>query len=166
MDVSWHRLDPVDESFFDAAPHRYVFPIDAPVPPERMWASLTSDESVAAWGRSVQSVRWLSPRPFGVGTTREVVLPLRSISVHERFVVWDEGRRYAFEVYEANRKVFRRFAENYVIEPRDGGSRLTWTVAMEPLPRLRRLVDLARPLNRLMFGRLAAEGRSYFADHP
>lgn len=161
--MSWHPLDSVSESFFETAPHRYVYAIDLPVPRDRVWESLTSDQSVAAWGPAVRSVRWLTPRPFGIGTTREVVLPLRAISVHERFFAWDEGKRYAFEVYEANRRVFRRFAENYVVEERAGGSRLTWTVAIEPLPRLRRLVDLARPVNRLAFGRLAHDARSYFA---
>jgi carbon monoxide dehydrogenase subunit G len=156
----------VDESFFVTADHRYEFPIDLDVPPERVWESIASDESVAAWGLGVQSLRWTSSRPFGIGTTREVTLPLGIMTVRERFFVWDEGKRYAFEVYEANRGLYRRFAEDYVVEPRAQGSRLTWTIAIEPQPKLRRLVDLARPLNRLAFGQFARGARSYFAKHP
>jgi carbon monoxide dehydrogenase subunit G len=162
----WHPLEPVDESFFVTADHRYKFPIDLDVPPERVWESIASDESVAAWGLGVQSLRWTSPRPFGVGTTREVKLPLGIMTVRERFFVWDEGKRYAFAAYEANRGFYRRFAENYVIEPRGAGSRLTWTIAIEPQPKLRRLVDLGRPLNRLAFGQFARGARSYFAKNP
>ena len=164
--MAWHRLESVDDSFFVAADHRYEFPIDLDVPPERVWESIASDESVAAWGLGVQSLHWTSPRPFGIGTTREVKLPLGIMTVRERFFVWDEGKRYAFEVYEANRGFYRRFAENYVIEPRGNGSRLTWTIAVEPQPKLRRLVDLGRPLNRLAFGQFARGARSYFAKHP
>jgi len=164
--MSWYPLDAVDESFFETADHRYVFPIDLDVPPERVWESLQSDRSVADWGLGVQSLRWTSPRPFGVGTTREVVLPLKIMAVRERFIVWDEGSRYAFEVYEANRNFYRRFAENYVLEQRGSGARLTWTIAVEPRPKLKRLTDLGRPLNHLAFGQFARAARSYFAKHP
>lgn len=164
--MSWHPLESVDESFFTTAAHRYEFPIDLDVPPERVWESIASDESVAAWGMGVRSLRWTSPRPFGVGTTREVELPLGLMTVRERFFVWDEGKRYAFEVYEANRRLYRRFAENYVIEERPNGSRLTWTIAVEPRPGLKLLTDLGRPLNRLAFGRFAHGARSYFAKNP
>lgn len=164
--VTWHRLEPVDESFFATAEHRYEFPIDLPVPTERVWESLASDRSVADWGLGVRSLRWTSPRPFGVGTTREVQLPLGLMTVRERFLVWDEGKRYAFEVYEANRGLLRRFAENYVLEDRPQGSRLTWTIAIEPNPRAKLLVDLGRPLNRVAFGQFARGARSYFAKHP
>lgn len=164
--MSWYPLESVDESFFTTAAHRYEFPIDLDVPPERVWESIASDESVAAWGMGVRSIRWTSPRPFGLGTTREVELPLGVMTVRERFFVWDEGKRYAFEVYEANRRYYRRFAENYMIEERAGGSRLTWTIAIEPQPRLKLLTDLGRPLNRLAFGRFAHAARKYFAEHP
>lgn len=164
--MSWHPLQSVDESFFHTAPHRYVFPIDLDVAPERVWHSLTSDKSIASWGISVKSVRWTTPRPFGVGTTREVVLPFGVMTVRERFIAWDEGKRYAFEVYEASRSFYRRFAENYVVEPRASGSRLTWTVALEPQPSLQRMHDLARPINRIAFGQFARDARSYFRKHP
>ncbi|HEY2296866.1 MAG TPA: SRPBCC family protein [Jatrophihabitans sp.] len=164
--MSWQALDPVDESFFETADHRYVFPIDLDVSSERVWESLQSERSVADWGLGVKSLRWTSPRPFGVGTTREVVLPLGLMTVRERYIAWDEGKRYAFEVYQANRNFYRRFAENYVVEPRGAGSRLTWTIAIEPRAKYKRFVDLGRPVNRLAFGQFARGARSYFAKRP
>jgi hypothetical protein len=158
----WYPLEPIDESFFTSAPHIYRFPVQLPVPPERVWESLVSDQSVAAWGLGVQSLHWTSPRPFGVGTTREVVLPLRAMTVRERFTRWDEGARYSFCVTEANRPFYRRFAEDYIVAARPGGSQFTWTVALEPSPRYRRLIDLGRPVNRLAFGQLVRGARGYF----
>jgi hypothetical protein len=167
LDVTWHALEPIDESFFRTAPHRYHFDVALPVSPERLWESLQSDESMAAWGPALKSLRWTSPRPFGVGTTREVTLPLSLITVRERFLRWDEGRGYSFAVYEANRPLLRRFGENYAVEAgTGGGSRFVWTVAIEPAPKYRRLVDLGRPVNQFAFGQMARSARSYFAKHP
>jgi hypothetical protein len=162
----WHALQPADEAFFKAAPHLYRYPVDLCVPPERVWESLQSDESLAAWGMGVKSLRWLSPRPFGEGTMREVVLPLGAMTVREKFFIWDEGKRYSFYVAEANRPFIRRFAEDYLVEARSGGSRFTWTIAIEPEPRYKRVVDLGRPVNRLAFGQVARGAKSYFAKNP
>src|SRR4051794_10664709 len=132
----WHRLEAVDATTFTAASQLYRFPIKLPVPPARVWESIASDESLAAWGLGVRRLTWTSPRPFAVGTTREVVLPLGSMTVRERFFRWDEGHGYSFYVEEANRPWLRSFAENYVVEPDGDGALLTWTIAIEPRPRL------------------------------
>jgi carbon monoxide dehydrogenase subunit G len=161
--MAWHPLESIDETFFDTAPMPFVYRLDVAVPVETVWDSLQSDESISAWGPGVRKVRWLSPRPFGVGTTREVAIAMGIATVHERFLVWDEGKRYAFEVYESNRSGFRRFGENYVLEERNGGSRLTWTVAIELQPKVQRLAAVIGPVNKFAFGQMARAGRSYFA---
>jgi hypothetical protein len=84
--------------------------------PEQVWESLTSDISIAAWGPAIKEVNWTSPRPFGVGTTREVVAPGGS-TMRERCFRWDEGSSHAFYVYESKLPIFKRFAEDYVVEP-------------------------------------------------
>ena len=38
---------------------------------EKVWGELTADDALH-WCRILDDVRWTSPRPFGVGTTREV----------------------------------------------------------------------------------------------
>jgi len=164
--TKWHPMQPCDETFFATAPYVYRFPIDLPVPPERVWESLTSERSVSAWGLGVQAVEWSSPRPFGIGTTRTVTLPLHSMTAHEQYFVWDEGKRHAFFLREANRAFLRRMAEDYLIEPSPSGCRFTWTFAIEPLPKTRGLLTIGSPINRLAFGRMARSSKSYFAKHP
>lgn len=164
--TKWHDLQPADETFFETAPHVYRFPIELPVPAERVWESLTSDRSVAAWGPGVQSLRWTSARPFGVGTTREVVLPLHSITVREEYFRWDEGKGCSFFVREADRPVLRRMAENYELETTPTGCVFTWTFAVEPTPRTAMLLRLGSPVNKLAFGQMARSSRRYFAKHP
>jgi uncharacterized protein YndB with AHSA1/START domain len=161
--TSWHRLEDCDESFFTTAPQRFSYTVDLTVPPGVVWESLTSDESVAAWSRLISSLRWTSARPFGVGTTREVTLPGKGLAFREQYFLWDEGRRYAFFATEATLPVFRRFAEDYVVEPAAGGSRFTWTFALEARRGFGTFVKLSRPVNALLFGRMAGSARGYFA---
>jgi uncharacterized protein YndB with AHSA1/START domain len=162
----WFAVESADESFFTSAPHVFRYSKLFAAPPERVWESLTSDESLAAWSSTVSSLTWLSDRPFGVGTTREVVLAPGLSRVHERFFRWDEGRGYSFEAYEANAPLFRRFAEDYVLEPADGGTntRFDWTVAIEPKPALALPFKAIAPVLKVAFGKLAADGERYFAS--
>jgi hypothetical protein len=160
----WYAVEPVDEGFFTSAPHvfRYAKTFAAPV--ERVWESLTSDASLAAWSATVSSLTWLSERPFGIGTTREVVLAPGLAKVHERFFRWDEGRGYSFSVYEANAPIFKHFAEDYAIAPAGGdATRFTWTVAVEPKSVLALPFRPLAPVLKLAFGRLAADGERHFA---
>jgi uncharacterized protein YndB with AHSA1/START domain len=162
----WYPIEPADDDFFTSAPHvfRYSRRFSAPV--ERVWESLTSDDSVAAWSATVSSVNWLSPRPFGVGSTREVALAPGLTRVRERYFRWDEGHRYSFAAYEANLPVFRRFAEDYVVEPEpsdSGSTRFTWTLVFEPKSALALPFKPLAPVLKLAFGRMAADGERYFA---
>jgi hypothetical protein len=161
--MSWHTLEPADSAFFVEAPIVYRFPARLPVPPERVWESLASERSMWDWGVGVKRLTWTSPRPFGVGTTREVVLPLGAMTVREQFFRWDEGKGYSFYVAEANRPGIVRFAEDYVIEPDGDGCVFTWTIALEPKPALLRLMRVAGPLNKMAFGQVPRAARKHFA---
>jgi hypothetical protein len=162
----WFAVESADATFFSSAPHVFHFAKRFAATPERVWESLVSDESLAAWSSSVSALKWTSDRPFGVGTTREVVLAPGLTRVQERFFRWDEGKGYSFEVYNANAPLFRRFAEDYVVEPAesDGTATLfTWTVAIEPKPAFALPFKPIAPLLKLAFGKMAADGERYFA---
>ena len=161
--MSWRTLEPADSSIFGAAPLVYRFPARLPVPPERVWESLASDRSMWDWGVGVKRLTWTSPRPFGVGTTREVVLPLGAMSLREYFFRWDEGKGFSFYVTESNRPGFVRFAEDYIIEPDGDGCVFTWTIALEPKPALLRVMRLAGPLNKMAFGQVPRAAKKYFS---
>jgi polyketide cyclase/dehydrase/lipid transport protein len=163
----WFAVESADANLFASAPHVFRYSKRFAAPPERVWDSLTSDESLGAWSSTVSAVRWTSDRPFGVGTTREVVLAPGLTRVHERFFRWDEGQGYSFEVYEANAPFFRRFAEDYIVEPEpesDGAAtRFTWTVAIEPKPVFALAVKPIAPVLKIAFGKMASDGERYFA---
>ena len=165
--VTWHPLLACDESFFAKAPYVYRFPVELPVPAPRVWESLTSDRPLAEWGGlPIRRVEWTSPRPLSLGATREIELIGNSFALREYYFVWDEGRRYSFYGTECNRSVLRRFAEDYVVEPTERGSRFTWTIAFEPADRWRWLVRGTAALNGLAFRVVPARAKAYFTRRP
>ncbi len=163
--MSWYPLEPTDASLFTAAPHIYRFEKHYDAAPEAVWASLSSDESLAAWGPSVKSTTWTTPRPFGVDTTRELALAGGAVKVREHFFRWDEGKGFSFYVAEATVPLFRHFAEDYVLEAEGTGTRFSWTIAIEAKPKFTLPVRLLSPVNRFAFGRMAADGAKYFRTH-
>lgn len=143
---------PVDEQFFTTAPSRFsrTWSIDRPA--SAVWADLVADKPLA-WCRGL-SANWTSPRPFGVGTTRQAKVLGGVLTVQEEFFVWEEGRRCAFYVTRANAPLFEGLAEDYVVDP-DGPDRctFTWSVAVAPST----LGKAGAPVTTLLF-------TSFFAD--
>lgn len=164
--MTWHQLEPVDATFFDDAPFVYRYPVELSVPPERVWESLISDRALAAWGLPLRRLEWTSPRPFGLGTSREVVLVGGLITFKERFFRWEEGERYSFYAESTNRNVLRSLAEDYLVEKTTGGSRFTWTIAMAATDRTRPLFRLGGPLNAQFYKAVPIRAKAYFAKHP
>lgn len=144
------RTEPIDLSFFDSAPNVYEDQWDINVAAAQFWPDLV--DNPLHWCRGLK-IRWTSPRPFGVGTTRHVSV-LGAIQADENFFLWEEGVRFAFHFTRANLPLFKRFGEYYEVQPTGPNScRFIWKIAGEPT-----LGGVAgRPLNSLIF-------RSLFND--
>lgn len=128
---------PVDEAFFDDAPFRLSEAFDIPRTAAEVWADLTADNPLS-WCRLIRDITWTSPRPFGVGTTRTARTVGNTGVINERFFRWEEGRRKSFYALESSVPLFRRFAEDYLVEPTsETACRFTWTIAIEPHPAVR-----------------------------
>jgi hypothetical protein len=86
---------------------------------------------------------------------------LSALVLNERFIVWEEGRRMAFGVETSNLPVFRRFGEDYRIEPTSTEAcTLTWTIATDPQPYLKPFrKPMVRASERSMFG----DARKHFS---
>ena len=126
------KLQPADAAFLETAPKRYVETFDIPRPAAEVWAELTRDGALD-FCRMLGGARWTSPRPFGVGTTRTMKVAPGLLVVDETFFRWEEGRRKSFYVHAASLPLFRRLAEDYLVEEvSPGACRFTWTLAGEP----------------------------------
>lgn len=123
------KANPIDESFFDTAPTRYVQSWDVNRSAEEFWTGLVADKPLP-WCRTL-SIRWTSPRPFRVGTTRRV-RALGLLVADEHFFLWEEGRRFAFHFTKMNLPLFKRFGEYYEVEPTGPDTcRFTWKMVGE-----------------------------------
>jgi hypothetical protein len=154
--VPWFELQPVDEAFFAGAPLRLSDSFDIALPAARVWEDLTADDPLA-WCKLLRDITWTSTRPFGVGTTRTA--RSRAGTIREYFFRWEEGSRMSFYVLEANTPLFRRFAEDYLVEPAsDDSCRFSWTIAVEPRP----VARLGNAVNRRLLGTLFRDTRGHY----
>lgn len=127
-----HRV--VQEQVFDDAATIVRQQQEIGAPPAAVFDSLCRAEDWRRWAGL--DVTWTSAAPRGVGSVRwvrprQLALPGAVGAVHERFFVWDEGRRLAFHAARSPIPV-PVFAEDYVIaEVAEGRSELRWTLALD-----------------------------------
>ena len=152
-----HAVRPVDDSFFETAPLVIPVTVELPATPAQVWEALGSDR-MWSWLPVLDRLRWLTPRPLTQGAVR-VLRVARLFTIEEHFYRWEDERRATFHVTSASRPVLNALAEDFVLEPTATGTRLTWTMAVDPklpvpgwLGRL--LVPLLAPGNKLSIGRI------------
>lgn len=151
------RLEPVDETYFERAPQRFVHTWSIARPAESVWAELVGEHPLH-WLRGLR-LRWTSPRPFGVGTTRQGKMMGGTMTVDERFFIWEEGHRHAFYVTQMNIPMLKSFAEDYVVEPEGADRcRFAWRIAATPS----RLGRASAPVNKLLAKRTFRDTSRYF----
>ena len=155
----WFKNEPVDETFFDSAPVRLSDTFAVKKPATEVWNDLTADRTLH-WCRILDDVSWTSPRPFTVGTTRTVKSLKGANVINEYFFRWEEGRRKSFYVVDASAPLFKRFAEDYLVEPTsDDSCTFTWTIAYES----RAAMKPGKPVNNRILTTLFADTRKHFS---
>lgn len=154
----WFKAAPVDETFFQTAPVRLADTFEIGLPASEVWAQLTSEKPLH-WCRVIDDVTWTSPPPHGVGSTRTVTALRGGNVLREHFFRWEEGRRKSFYVVEASGPPTRRFAEDYLVEPRgEDACSFTWTIAYGPHP----ATKLTTPLTNRLLKTLFTDTRRHF----
>ncbi len=154
----WFKCTPVDASFFESAPMVLKAGFEIARPAAQVWADITADDALN-WCRILQKVTWTSPRPFGVGTTREVKALHGANLLREHYFLWEEGRRHSFYVVESTGPLFKALAEDYLVEPRGADAcRFTWTIAVRPTL----LGRAGTPINRALLKTLFTDTARYY----
>ncbi|CAM2842164.1 SRPBCC family protein [Prescottella defluvii] len=144
----WFELSPCDPTFLETAPFVRRFSVALSVSAESAWAELTRDDTLS-WCTFIAGSRYLTPRPFGADTRRELSMRPSALKASEKYFRWEEdpGLRYrnTFYVSGFTAPGLRRFAEDTLVEQNSSGSQLTWTFAIEPGPALRVPLRLGAP---------------------
>ena len=150
------RCQPVELDFLERASYRFVNAVELEASAERVFEIFTDGPAWVAWFPEIREVIWTSPQPHAVGTTRTVVLT--TMTVYERFLAWEPGRRFSFCFTAASLPTFRSLVEDYRLEPMGTDRcRLTWTACYEPRALLRLVHPVASRQFSAMFSR-ASEG--------
>jgi len=137
-----------DLSFLDRAPVRHVFTALVAAPRAAVFAALADPPSWPSWFPGVRAARYHGAPPYGVGTIREAdVSGTRWV---EEMIAWDADRPWAYTVLEASTPLAHAQVESFDVEDAPGGTRVRWTLAIEP----RLLQRLAAPLAPLLMRRL------------
>jgi hypothetical protein len=127
-----YTLPPIEDAFFTDAPLVVPASVELDATPARVWEALGSD-AMWSWAPIIDQLVWITPRPQSAGAIRRLRL-LKLNTIEEEFYRWDEGRRATFRVTRQSRPMLDGLAEDFLLDPLDGGSRtrLTWTMAVAP----------------------------------
>ena len=119
-----------DLGFVERAGSVHVAEATMTAPRTRVFDAFVDPESWPAWFPNVQRAVYASPPPFGVGTIREAhVGGTRWI---EEMVAWDDGRRWAWTVLRASVPFAKAQVECFEFADVGSGTRIRWTLALEP----------------------------------
>jgi uncharacterized protein YndB with AHSA1/START domain len=159
----WFRTTPSDLSYVDSAPQRIANVVTIGATPERVFDLFATGERQDEWFQDFVACRWTSGEPHAVGTTREI--ELKTLTVKERFLAWERGRRLTFSVDAITLPIVKQMVEDLRFEPIDGGqkTRLVWHVFYTPAPVMIAVHGAARAVFAQMFRR-STDGIRRFAE--
>ncbi|HWR69273.1 MAG TPA: SRPBCC family protein [Desulfomonilia bacterium] len=145
---------PVGLDFLESAPIRILHEVEIKASPGEVFNVLADADAWPRFLKDVVRTEWTSPEPHGVGSTRMIVL--KGMTARERFIAWEQGKRFTFYIAEATAPLARALCEDYRLEPADGGkTRLTYVLACDPTFLLRLIGPVGRRLLAGLCSRVA-----------
>jgi len=161
----WFATVPTDLDFTTSSPQRLVFDALIEARPQRVFEIFARGEAQETWFQDFKAVRWTSPEPHSVGTTREIQLKL--LTVKERFVAWEPGVRLTFSIDAISLPLVRRMMEDMQFEAvGEKGTRLVWTIHYEPALLMKPLHFAAKMVFTKMFRKSLDGLVKYAGAHP
>ncbi|MBN1947321.1 MAG: SRPBCC family protein [Bradymonadales bacterium] len=160
----WFACTPKELEFFDLASHRLVTDIVLPAPPPVVFRTLNDADAWSMWFHELKVVAWPNYPPRGVGSRREAVLKTLGVplKIKERFVAWEDGKRFAFIMDALSLPLLSAGGEDYRLEAvGEDRTRLCWHFCYEPRVLTRAVHPLARLFFKQMFQRAAGRLAKY-----
>ena len=119
-----------DLGFIGRAPVVQVAEGMVAAPRGQVFAALVEPRGWKQWFPSVREVSYASPPPYGVGTIRSAnVAGTRWI---EEIIAWDADTRWAWTVTRASVPLANAQVESFDLLEDTAGTRVRWTLALEP----------------------------------
>lgn len=157
----WFEVEAVPLSFTESAPFVIENTVGIDAPAARVFEILATGERQAEWFKDFVACRWTSPEPHGVGSEREI--ELKALTVKERFLAWEPGKRLTFHIHGITIPLVTAMVEDMIVEATgDRTSRLTWRVHYRPTLLMRAIHPIGRAIFGSMF-RASAKGLARYA---
>jgi carbon monoxide dehydrogenase subunit G len=144
---AWHVLQPVGLEFLEKAEQVFRVEQQVAAPLERVWEAFADAASWSRWFPGVEWARYDGASPAGVGTIRRS--SVAGVEYEETMLVWDRGRRWAYRVDRSTAPVARAQLEITDFERSGDGTRVRWTLAVDPLEKLGYMAD-GTPFERFL----------------
>ena len=112
--------------------------------PEAVFAILADHERWPEWFPVIKKTEVLGPAREGVGMRRLTTIP--GGKVEELIIAWDPGQRWAFTATAVTPGVVRALLEDCRIEPAHSGTRVTYSMYLDPVAPLRPIMKLMKGL--------------------
>ena len=126
----WFEMRREDLGFVGRAPVVHVVEAEVAAPRAVVFAALVDPGGWEDWFPNVRVARYATPPPHGVGTIREA--DVGGTRWVEEIIAWDEDTRWAWTVMRASVPFAKAQVETFELEDSAGGTRVRWTLALEP----------------------------------
>jgi uncharacterized protein YndB with AHSA1/START domain len=126
----WFTMRKEDLGFIERAASVHVAETTMTASRARVFGAFVDPEGWPHWFPNVQRATYTSPPPFGIGTIR--VAHVGGTRWVEEMVAWDDGRRWAWTVLRASVPFANAQVECFEFADAGAGTRVRWTLALEP----------------------------------
>jgi len=155
----WFEMRKETLGFADHAPVVHVTEAEIAVPRPLVFAAFAEPRSWNVWFPNVREASYASAPPYGVGTIRHA--HVGSTYWVEEMIAWDDGTRWAWTVTRASVPFAKAQVESFEFADAGDGTRVRWTLALEP----RLLARLGAPLAGRVISRLFARATQNLSGH-
>lgn len=105
--------------------------------------------NIPQWFGDITSANWISDNKEEVNALRQV--NLKPMSVKERFLIWDDNKRFTFYVEAATLPLLNAMIEDCIFtDLGDNTCRFTWNVYYEP----NWVAGLLAPVTRMIYNKM------------
>ena len=131
-----------DLDWIERAPVSFSGSATTTASPEAVFAILADHERWPEWFPVIKKTEVLGPAREGVGMRRVTTIP--GGKVEELIIAWDPGERWAFTGTAVSPGIVHALVEDCRIEPARSGTRVTYTMYLDPVAPLRPIMKLMK----------------------
>jgi uncharacterized protein YndB with AHSA1/START domain len=137
-------LEQKDLDWIERAPVSFSGSATTTASPEAVFAILADHERWPEWFPVIKKTVVLGSAREGVGMRRLTTIP--GGKVEELIIAWDPGERWAFTGTAVSPGVLHALVEDCRIERARSGTRVTYTIYLDPVAPLRPIMKLMKGL--------------------